>query len=92
MATSKTLEEQFESSKKLREFSEELKREKAEWQAYYLQALRDVEEAKLFLKEFRTVVDTYREVLEAFTDEMKNLKEYKRLVELTKQLVDVMRR
>jgi len=90
--TEKKAEGLFESSEKLRKFSDELKREKLEWQAYMAKAIQDVEECRVFLKEFRAVVETYKEVLDGFIVEIDNLKEFKQLVELNKQLVDALRR
>jgi len=86
------LEEQFESSKKLRQFSEELIAEKKAWKEFYTQALEDVEKCRVFLKEFRQVATQYKDVLSKFMAEVETIKEMKELVALNKQILELLKK
>lgn len=85
------LEHKFVAGEKLRKFSEELIAERKAWKAYLAEATKDVEECRKFLREFRNVVTDYKKVMDAFMKELGNIKEFKELVDLNKEVVEALK-
>ena len=84
------LEEQYDSSRKLREFSEQLVSEKKRWREYQQKIEADIDECRDLLRDFHKVLTGHEKVLEAFMAEVDNIKKLKRLTELTEQMVKEM--
>jgi len=89
---SKHLEEKFESNEEIRKFSEQLKHEQKEWFEYRKKAMEDVAKCRAILKEFRQVVIEYKKVMDSFMGELENIKEFKQVVDLNKQIVELLQK
>jgi len=90
------MEEQFSKAEKLRQFSEELKLEQQEFKEAYAEAISEVEKCRValhkFRKDFSKLKEDYKKVTAALMKEMETFKELKEVVELNKQIVELLQK
>ena len=89
-----TLEAQFEKSKQLAEYAEQLIRERKELDKVLNllinQVKEDIGQARSFLNGFKQLRQEYVKTLEEFAGQLENLKSFRELIDLNKRLAEAL--